>query len=407
VNASARFTPAQRSLLDQEYPRFSDAEMVRRRRLVEDAMRAADVDHLLVHAIGGRGGALGWLSQWLVTNEAHLVLSGGERDSLFVQFFNHVPLAAHMARDANVDWGGPSTIARSIEELRRRRARVGRVGVMGPLPLAYARELEREFGPVVDLSAAYARLRLVKSEEELVWFSLAATLGDLSIDALDAQIEEGVSERDLGAIVEGAYQRYGGVNAIHYFAVNAMDDPQYCVPRQHPSARRVRAGDVITTEITANFFDYGAQVLRTFCVDAELNNLFASLHDVASRAFDAVSELLVPGTRAAELVAASALIEDSGFTTFDDLVHGYGGGYLAPVLGSASRSHDAVPDLVLAANMMIVVQPNVVTTDHRAGVQTGECLVVTPTGPRRLHAAPRGVHHVGNRGRAAAREATE
>jgi len=361
-------------------------------------MRSADVDHLLVHAIGGRSGAVGWLSQWLVTNEAQLVVSPQERDSLFVQHFNHVPLAAHMARDARVEWGGPSTITRAIEELRRRGARTGRVAVMGPLPVGYARELEREFGPVLDLSGVYARLRSVKSEEELVWFELAATLGDLAITALDEQIEAGVSERDLGAIVEGAYQRYGGVNGIHYFAVNAMDDPQYCVPRQHPSTRRVRAGDVITTEITANFFDYGAQILRTFVVDAELNELFAVLHGVATRAFDAVSRLLVPGTRPADLVAASAVIEDSGFTTFDDLVHGYGGGYLAPVLGSASRTHDVLPDVVLRENMMIVVQPNVVTLDLRAGVQTGECLVVTPTGPRRLHHAPPGVHRVGGSG---------
>jgi Xaa-Pro aminopeptidase len=85
------------------------------------------------------------------------------------------------------------------------------------------------------------------------------------------------------------------------------------------------------------------------------------------------------------------VIEDHGFTTYDDLVHGYGGGYLAPVLGSSSRANDVVPDVVLEENMMLVVQPNVVTTDHRAGVQTGECLVVGAEGPRRLHSAPRGV----------------
>jgi Xaa-Pro aminopeptidase len=268
---------------------------------------------------------------------------------------------------------------------------------MGPLPLGYARELEKEFGEVRDLSSDYGRVRMVKSDEELVWFELAARLGDLAIEALATQVEVGMSERDLGALVEGAYQRFGAVNGIHYFAVNAMDDPRYCVARQHPSTRRVRRGDVITTEITANFFDYGAQVLRTFVVDAELNELYASLHAVATAAFDAIAARLVPGTHARELVAASEVIEEHGYTTYDDLVHGYGGGYLAPVLGSRSRSHGEVPDVVLRENMMIVVQPNVVTTDHRAGVQTGECLVVTPNGPRRLHAAARGVRRVATR----------
>ncbi|MBW4030135.1 MAG: hypothetical protein HIU57_05585, partial [Acidobacteria bacterium] len=185
MSRSTSFSPAQQVILDQEYPRFSDAEMRRRRQAVEEAMHEADVDHLLVHAIGGRGGALGWLTQWVVTNEAQLVVSPAQRHRLFVQHFNHVPLATHMAREAHVEWGGPSTITRAIEELRRRRARPGRVGVMGPLPLAYARELEGEFGPAIDLSGAYARLRWVKSPEELVWFELAAAMGDLAIAALD------------------------------------------------------------------------------------------------------------------------------------------------------------------------------------------------------------------------------
>jgi len=389
------FSPEHLTILRQEYPRFSEAEMRRRRQAIEEVMARRDVDHLVVHGIGGRGGAVGWLAQWPVTNEAHLVVSANERDALFVQFFNHVPLARHLASKADVAWGGPSTIVTTIQELVRRGAQAGRIGVMGPLPLGYARALEKQFGAVIDLSSEYSRLRLVKSAEEIIWFELAARMGDMAIDALCDQIASGVSERDLGAMVEGAYQRYGGVNGIHYFAVNSMDDPQYCVPRQYPSTRRVREGDVITTEITANFFEYGAQVLRTFAVGTELNALYSHLHEVADAAFASISALLVPGTHAQELVEASRVIEDAGFTTFDDLVHGYGGGYLAPVLGSLSRPNEVVADFVLEENMLLVVQPNVVTTDHRAGVQTGECLVVTKNGPRRLHVAARGVLRVG------------
>ena len=389
------FSPEHLAILRQEYPRFSEAEMRRRRQAIEEVMARRDVDHLVVHGIGGRGGAVGWLAQWPVTNEAHLVVSANERDALLVQYFNHVPLARHLAREADVAWGGPSTIVTTIQELVRRSAQAGRVGVMGPVPLGYVRVLEKQFGAVIDLSSEYSRLRLVKSAEEITWFELAARMGDMAIDALCEQVVPGVSERDLGAMVEGAYQRYGGVNGIHYFAVNSMDDPQYCVPRQYPSTRRVREGDVITTEITANFFEYGAQVLRTFAVGTELNALYSHLHEVADAAFASISALLVPGTHAQELVEASRVIEDAGFTTFDDLVHGYGGGYLAPVLGSLSRPNEVVADFVLEENMLLVVQPNVVTTDHRAGVQTGECLVVTKNGPRRLHVAARGVLRVG------------
>ena len=97
--------------------------------------------------------------------------------------------------------------------------------------------------------------------------------------------------------------------------------------------------------------------------------------------------------RVHDLIAASHEIEDSGFTIIDDLVHGYGGGYLPPVLGSKSRpAAGDVPDMTLLAGMALVVQPNIVTPDWKAGVQTGNLIVVTEQGARSLQRFPRGFH---------------
>ena len=85
------------------------------------------------------------------------------------------------------------------------------------------------------------------------------------------------------------------------------------------------------------------------------------------------------------------MIEDAGFTTRDDLVHGFVGGYLPPILGSASRMLSPIPDFTFAAGMMVVVQPNVVTTDERAGVQTGELVLVTEDGAESMHGFARGL----------------
>ncbi len=382
------------ALLAMPYPRFSSGEMARRRTRWFELVEGRDVDHVVAYGIGGRGGAVAWLSQWPVTNEAHLVMTPGERDSLFVQYFNHVPLAIELVPDATVTWGGAATIDATVAELRRRGAGRGRVGVVGPLPFGAARRLESAVGPVVDLNADYLNLRLIKSDEELRWFTLGARLADRAIEALADALAPGLSERDLAGIVESAYLPFGAVNAIHYFALNGMDAPQYCTPRQIPSTRLVREGDVLSTEITANFFDYGAQVLRTYSVGADLSPLFRELHDVADEAFLRIRARLRPGAHVADLVDAAGVIEEAGFTTLDDLVHGYGGGYLAPILGSRSRPNEPVPDMVLRAGMLIVVQPNVVTLDYRAGVQTGECLLVTEAGAQRLHQCALGAYRV-------------
>ena len=40
--------------------------------------------------------------------------------------------------------------------------------------------------------------------------------------------------------------------------------------------------------------------------------------------------------------------------------------------------------------MTVVIQPNVVTPDGKAGVQTGAMVLITPTGTVPFHAVPRG-----------------
>jgi Xaa-Pro aminopeptidase len=131
-------------------------------------------------------------------------------------------------------------------------------------------------------------------------------------------------------------------------------------------------------------------VLRSFAVGEEPPPLYAELHAAADAAFDAIAGLLKEGATPAQVIAASGVIEEAGFTIIDDLLHGYGGGYLPPILGSPSRPAGPVPEEPFRAGQTVVIQPNVVTPDHKAGVQTGEMVLITATGIERLHTFPRG-----------------
>ena len=173
-----------------------------------------------------------------------------------------------------------------------------------------------------------------------------------------------------------------------------MADPDCCVPRQWPLTRKVANGDVVFTEISAEFWDYSGQILRTFTVGAEPTPLYRDLHAAAEAAYDAILAVLKPGAHAREIFEASAVIEDAGFSIYDDLVHGYGGGYLPPIIGSKSRPAGPIPDLTFETNMCLVVQPNVITMDEKAGVQTGECVRITETGVESIHNVARGIHRI-------------
>ncbi len=377
------------------YPRFSDAELERRRALLGAAMAARGVDHVVVYGADRSGSAVAWLTRWPVTRRALVVHTPGERDALLVEFYNHIPNATRIAEDADVDWIGPDAIGRGLEELRRRGAAGARVGVIGTLPYGARVRLAELAGEVVEMGADYARLRHVKSPEELDWLRVGCALTDRAVLALRDGAAPGMTEAELGALVESAYLGAGGTTHIHYFAATPMDDPQLSVPAQWPSARRLAAGDELVCEISASFWGHPGQLLRTFAVAAEPTAEVRRLHDVADAALEAVLARVRAGATAAELVAASGVIEEAGCTIRDDLVHGFVGGYLPPVLGSASRMLTPVPDFTLEAGMTIVVQPNVVTPDERVGVQTGELVLVTEDGAERLHRVERGLLRIG------------
>jgi Xaa-Pro aminopeptidase len=332
--------------------RFSDAEMLRRHEALAAVMD--EVDHVLVHGANRSGTGVGWLTRWPVTREAVVVVTPGERDVLYVGFYNHVPNAQRMATEADVRWIGDYEPP------------AGRVGVIG----RPARDGE------VDLNAAYTRLRLVKSDEEIAWIRRAAELTDAGVAALWEAAQPGASEYELGAAIEAAWLPHGATTHIHYLAATPMSAPELCVPAQWPGDRRLQAGDALVFEISASWWEYPAQRLGTIFVAAEPTPLYRDLLATAEATFDAVTARLRAGATAAELWEAAGAV-----AIRDDLVHGFVGGYLPPVLGARTP----VPDFTFEAGMTVVVQPNVVTADERAGVQVGELLLVTETGFERLH----------------------
>lgn len=367
---------------------FTPAEMARRRRALADLAAARGADRVVLYGSERSGTAVPWLTRWPVTREAAVVVGDGEQDTLLVHFHNHLRLAREMARDADVRWGGESTFDAVVEELLRRGGPSQRIGMVGTIPYQLRDALAARFAGVIDLTDGYTALRMVKSEEEIAHLRYGAALSDAALAGLLAGIRIGATDHELIDGIERAYVPLGGSTHIHYLSVTSMDAPDRSVPAQQPVGATVGEGSVLVTELSAAFRGYSGQVLRTITVDRPPTPLYAALHDAAARTFDAVVARIRDGVTAAELAEAGAIVRDAGFVLDDDLVHGFGGGYLPPVIG---RLDDRVPDVTLRAGMTVVVQPNVVTPDGTAGVQTGELVLVTATGSERLHAAEQGV----------------
>ena len=368
------------------FGRFSDQEFERRRQALAKTAALHDCDAILLCGEERAGTGVCWLTGWPTSTKAIVLFEPDEQDVLFIEHFNHIPNARELARDAEVRWAQRRGIAVAAEELSNRGAK--RVGIIGFLTWASSQQLGAF--QLIDLNEDYAWLRMRKSDEEIDWMRIGAAFSDLGLEALLTEGKPGMTERQLGAIVEHGYHALGGSSVIHFIGHNCMTSPTACVPPQHHSSHLLNEGDMMFVEFTRHLWDSPGQVLRTISVGADPTPLFQKLYDTAEAAFNAITNVLKAGVTAQKIVDATDLIEDAGFSIYDDIVHGFGGGYWPPVLGTKSRPAGPIPDIKLEANMTIVVQPNVITRDEKAGVQLGELLRITETGFERLHSAPWG-----------------
>ena len=239
------------------------------------------------------------------------------------------------------------------------------------------------------LNRDYIRLRQVKSADELDWLRIGAHFSDLGMAALRDGLKPGLNERELGDLVERAYVPHGATNVIHYIGVTSMNSPDLGVPRQFPRMRHVQAGDVVVAEISAAFWEHPGQVLRSFAL-GEPNRLYRELHAAADAAFDAIAAVLKAGATPAQVIEASGVIEDAGFTIIDDLSARLWWRLSAadPRLQEPSGRPGATGTVPRRTDRGDPAERR--HRDGKAGVQTGEMVVITDTGIERLHSMPRG-----------------
>src|SRR3954463_12861442 len=88
----------------QPFPRFSDDEFTRRRAALIGAIQKAQVDHLLVCGEQRVGSGVAWTTGWPTTTEALVIVSPHDKNLMFVEWYNHLPLASRMAQHTDVKW---------------------------------------------------------------------------------------------------------------------------------------------------------------------------------------------------------------------------------------------------------------------------------------------------------------
>ncbi len=392
------------------WDRFTSAEMERRYALARGLMEEQGLGALVLFGNSGvsRGNMANafWLSNHLDLHHSYLVVprDPGEEAALYTGLTNHVPNAREVTDVPIVEWGGydpAAAVARRLGEIGVTRGRAGLVGVnatfsMG-MPYAHHARVRKALPDLelVDVTAAFARLRLVKSEEEVEWLRKAAELTDRAIHALAEGARPGMTDVELVALAEAAYRPAGGIPRIMFLRSMAMDDPNGCLPAQNPSHRSIGPGDVIIDEFSASYWGYTGQIQRPVFVEAEPTPEWQRMFDVALEAYGRIAEALRPGATEADVIRAGSVIGEAGYVVYDDLVHGYGVDIMPPIVDRSCSTYwpwdDARPapeGRTFEEGMAVVVQPNPVTPDERMGLQLGGLVIVRADGVEPLHAVP-------------------
>jgi Xaa-Pro dipeptidase len=372
-----------------DFPCFSEAEMSARHAKTHALMESEGLDGLLVYGAGRFASEIQWLTDWPGSREAFVLLPKDGTPCVILQLFNHVPMARVLSVIEDVRWAGANTANTVIDAVQGAGLGGKRIGLVGGLPYRHYQAFQENLpdAKFTDLSGAFRMMRTVRSDEEIARLRIASDLTDKSIAALATGLKIGMAESEIPALIEPVYLNEGGYAGIHFMSSMPMRDPDFPVPAQYQSHRKLAQGDCLITEISGGYWGYTGQIHRTFSLGEGPTPEWQDMHAVAVEALEVMEALIKDGTTAREVEEAANIIHDRGYTILDDLLHGMS--QYPPIIQTAKAKRHASRDVTFRAGMTITIQPNVMTLDERMGLQFGESFVVTKTGLERFNHYPR------------------
>ena len=262
--------------------------------------------------------------------------------------------------------------------------RPGRFDLLSALQQA-ARKISD--GSFVDLGGKLRMMRTVKSAEEIERIHTASKLTDQSIQALAEGLKAGhARRRDSGAhrarLSKSRRIRRHSFHEQHAHARAGLSGA-VAISFQSETAR----GDALITEISGAYSGYSGQIHRTFSIGEGPTPEWQKMHDAAMEAFEVLSKVIKDGATTTEAEEAAEIIHRRGYSTYDDLVHGVN--QYPPIFQTKTRKRHDSREMIFRENMVIVIQPNLMTYDEKMGLQFGETLVVKKNGCECLNSYPR------------------
>ncbi len=259
------------------------------------------------------------------------------------------------------------------------------IGVEGLHMRFFEGELIRHSMPgatVLDANDALAELRLIKDADEISFLRRAIEISERALRAMLDDLQIGMSERELAAILESHIIALGGEGLAFHTILHAGGNT--ALPHSGPLDYRIRYGDPLLVDFGAAFKGYCADITRIFFI-GEARPEYRPLYTAVQGANKAGRLAARPGVTAESVdLAARQVIIEAGYEQLMRHRTGHGLGL---------QAHEA-PYIVkgncrlLEPGMVFTVEPGIYRLGE-IGIRIEDNVLITENGAESLTTFPR------------------
>ena len=246
--------------------------------------------------------------------------------------------------------------------------------------------LSRSFeGMFVDSAMLLRKLRGIKSTREIAMLRRACEISCLGVEAGWRSLREGMSEKELAAVMISTMIQEGAEPMKTFLCVNA--GPQrYQIVNSPPSDYRLKRGDFVMIDGGAAYNGYVTDFIRQACLGQPTPQQ-QEWFDIAKAANDTAIATIRPGVRCADVYeAAQRVFREAGLEGYGVInIIGHSCGtevHELPYVGERDRVETS--DTVIEKGMVFCIEPIIAGMDSprwEAGIFIQEDMVaVTETG---------------------------
>jgi len=254
-------------------------------------------------------------------------------------------------------------------------------GMTGRNALKLNKSLEN-YCKVEDQSELITKLRVIKSNEELVYVKQAAELADRALDEAWKYAKAGANEAKILAEMQRAVLEGGGDYPANEYIIGSGDNALLC--RYQAEKRSLSNTDQLSLEWAGTFKHYHSAMFRTIPI-GKADPKHIKMHEACVEALTNCVNTLVPGNTAGEVFDAHAkTFDDLGFNKARMNACGYS-------LGSTFSPNWMDWPMLYTDNPYVITPGNVffmhmilMDSDNNLAMNLGETYLITEKGNERL-----------------------